>query len=100
MKLAKNLPEAVRDRLAKTPTGKVSFSNKSLFDALATGADRRNIINWHEAPADAQATAAWMRSDETSALLGDRQALGSSAALVSLDQLVLAQHVINNNGLI
>jgi len=81
-------------RLAHSPA-----RPRSLFECLASPADRRAIVNWHEAAADARATAAWLRSNDIHKLLCDKKARDDSAALISLDQLALCQHVVHNNSL-
>lgn len=83
----------------KTPSGRPSYTNLSLYKKLAPlvrGSRDASTITWHFAHEDAEATATWLRSPPLVALLEDAEALKRSAALISLQQCVLAVHAANN----
>ena len=96
LKFAKGLPANVTATLPKTKKGAPSFANRALFETLASDGANAATINWHFAGADAKATASWMRADAPGALLGDKDRLSETGALVSLAQLTLASHADNN----
>ena len=91
LKLAKKLPSTHVEKLSKTEAGKPSFSNKSLTAALTRSSLDQFV--WHRAVDDARATGLVLQSGPFRAMLAN---LEGSAALIKLDQLVLAVHHAHN----
>ena len=94
LKLAKMLPESEVSKLAKTPQGLPSFTNKSLTAALTNESVDRLV--WHRALDDARATGAVMHSQPMQKLLANPAHLENAKALITRDQLVAAVHHAHN----